>query len=95
VARAVYRSYPASGRLSARVRRLHVIREDGPGGRVQTWCGQGAGVHRNSEPVIIDPLPERAPTGLKWCPMCVGHLAEVLGKLDELAAQLAAAGGPG
>jgi hypothetical protein len=95
MARAVYRGYPAStDRRSARVTRLHVIREDGPGGRMQTWCGQGAGSHRNSEPVILDPLPARPPDGLKWCPMCVGHLAEVCGVLDEVAARLAVVDGP-
>lgn len=89
MARAVYRSYPAGSGLSARVKRVHVIREHGPNDWLQTWRGQGAGLHRNSEPVIIDPLPAQAPVGLKWCPMCVGHLAEELGMLDEVAARLA------
>jgi hypothetical protein len=91
VARAVYRGYWQGGRRSARVTRLHVIREDSPGRvRVQTWCGQGAGTHRNSEPVIFDPMPAAPPEGLKWCPQCIGHLAEQCGVLGDVAARLAA-----
>jgi hypothetical protein len=94
MARAVYRGYWQGGKRSARVTRLHIIREDPPGQvRMQTWCGQGAGLHRNSEPVIFDPMPASTPEGLKWCPQCVGHLAELLGVLDEVAAKLAGAGG--
>ncbi len=90
--RAMYRGYPASSspRKSARVTRLHIIREEGPNGWPQTWCGQSAGVHRNSQPVIIDPMPLRAPEGLSWCPKCIGHLAERYWLLDEIAESLAA-----
>jgi hypothetical protein len=104
VARAVYRGYWQGGKRSARVTRLHIIRETPVAAHrsayrpfheppsEQTWCGQFATACTNSEPVIFDPMPSAPPEGLKWCPQCIGHLAEVLGKLDELAAQLAAAG---
>ena len=92
MARAVYRGYPANGtvRRSARVTRLHVIRENAPSGLFQTWCGQGAGRHKNSDPIIIDPLPLRTPEGLSWCPACVGWLAARYGLLADIAESLAA-----
>jgi hypothetical protein len=106
MARAVYRGYHQRGKRSARVTRLHIIRET-PVARhrpewhslreqpaEQTWCGQFATPHTNSEPVIFDPMPEKPPEGLSWCPACIGHLAEELGLLGEVAARLAAAGGP-
>jgi len=40
--------------------------------------------------VIIEPPTDRPPEGLSWCPKCIGHLAEVLGLFDEIAASLAA-----
>lgn len=82
--------------------RLHIIRDTPVAGHrsvyqrfhpepsERMWCGQSAGTHRNSEPVIISPLPDRPPEGLAWCPACVGHLAEYYGLLGEVAASLAA-----
>jgi hypothetical protein len=101
MARAVYRGYWQGGKRSARVTRLHIIRETPVAAHrsryrpfhepssVQTWCGQSAQHHTSSEPVIFDPMPERAPEGLKWCPKCIGHLAEVYGLLGDVAAWLA------
>jgi hypothetical protein len=110
-ARAVYRGYWHGGKRSARVTRLHVIRDTPVAGHrpayqpfhrspgIQTWCGQSAGRHTNSEPVIIDPIPDAPPHGLAWCPQCIGHLAERYGLLGEVAASLVAydpalSGGP-
>lgn len=93
MARAVHRGYWSGGKRAGQVTRLHVVREEGPPGAPpgsQTLCGQSARRHRNSDPVVIDPLPPRPPDGLSWCPKCVGHLAENLGLLDEVAARLAA-----
>ena len=102
MARAVYRGYFQGGKRSARVTRLHVIRETPVRGHrsayrpfhepspAQTWCGQSATQHTNSEPVILDPMPSSPPEGLSWCPACVGHLAGQLGLLDDIAESLAA-----
>lgn len=102
MARAVYRGYWHGGKRSARVTRLHIIRETPvrthrsdyrpfhkPPSE-QTWCGQFATPHTNSEPVIFDPMPAEPPEGLSWCPQCIGHLAEELGMLGGVARQLAA-----
>ena len=88
--RAIYRGYYAGGKRSDRVSRLHVIRETGPHAGVQTLCGQAAYRCQHSDPVIISPLPARPPEGLRWCPKCIGHLAEVLGLLDDIAGEVAA-----
>lgn len=90
MARAVYRNYWHGGKRSARVTRLHIIREDDRRW-IRTWCGQSATSHTNSEPVIIDPMPAVPPDGLAWCPACIGHLAEVLGLLGDVARRLAEA----
>ena len=90
--RAFYRGYHSgSDRRAGQVRRLHVIREHGPGDRVAAYgmCGTSAGPHRNSAPVILDPMPADPPQGLSWCPSCIGHLAEALGMLGSVAAVLA------
>lgn len=104
-ARAVYRGYWQGGKRSARVTRLHIIRDTPvaahrdawrphrPPPAEQTWCGQSATPHKNSGPVIFDPMPEKPPEGLKWCPQCIGHLAEQLGVLGDVAARLAARSG--
>jgi hypothetical protein len=90
MARAVYRGYWQGGKRSARVTRLHIIREEGKRHPwTETWCGQSAQPHANSEPVIFDPMPTEPPEGLRWCPQCIGHLAEVLGQLGDMAARLA------
>lgn len=103
MARAVYRGYWQGGKRSARVTRLHIIRETpvAPHSSAyrpwrepaagQTWCGQHATPHKNSEPVIFDPMPDKPPEGLSWCPACIGHLAEELGVLGDVAARLATA----
>jgi len=98
-ARAVYRGYWQGGKRSAKVTRLHIIRDKPareysvrrlqPRPRTETWCGQGAATHQHSEPVIFDPMPAKPPEGLEWCPKCIGHLAEWYGLLDEVAAKLA------
>lgn len=92
--RAVYRGFDkGNGRIKL-VKRLHIIREQGPGDAPpgsQTLCGQGAGKHRESDPVVISPLPVKPPEGLSWCPACVGKQAELSGLLGEFAARLAGA----
>lgn len=90
--RAMYRGY-YDRRRAGQVRRLHVIREEGPGywsPGSMTWCGQLAGAATHSDPVILDPMPAEPPEGLSWCPKCIGQLAELLGLLGEIAASLAA-----
>ena len=94
-ARGLYRGYWSGGKRAGQVRRLHVVREDGPKGWApgkQTMCGQAAWDCRNSGTVILDPLPDRPPEGLAWCPKCIGHLAERLGLLEEIGSSLAAYG---
>lgn len=93
MARALARGYWTGRKRAGQVRRLHVIREDGPKGwepGKQTMCGQAAWNCQNSDAVIFDPMPDRPPEGLSWCPACVGHLAERLGLLGEVASSLAA-----
>jgi hypothetical protein len=91
-ARAVYRGYVSNGRRAGQVRRLHVVRDEGPAGwesGKQTMCGQHAWDVTRSESVVI-PLPCRPPDGLTWCPKCIGLLAERYGLLDEVAASVTA-----
>jgi hypothetical protein len=91
-ARAFYRGYPdLSGRRSARVTRLHILREDGRFPAREGLCGTGAGRHRMSNPVLIDPMPAAPPDGLSWCPPCIGQLAERAGLVEAFATLLAAA----
>jgi hypothetical protein len=90
--RAVYHDYVTGARRGGQVRRLHIVREDGPRGwepGKQTLCGQHAWAVTRSQPRIIDPIPARPPDGLRWCPKCIGHLAEVLGLLDDIAGEIA------
>ena len=92
-ARGLYRGYWSGGKRAGQVRRLHIIREGGPKGWApgkQTMCGQGAWDVTHSDAVILDPLPDRPPDGLAWCPKCIGHLAERLGLLEEIGSSLAA-----
>lgn len=87
--RAFYRGYNSlSGRRAGQVRRLHVMREDGKFPGRQGECGAPGWTHRHSDPVILDPLPATPPTGLEWCPACVGRAAERIGLLDAWAARL-------
>jgi hypothetical protein len=90
--RAIYRGYYAGGKRAGQVKRLHIVREDGPRGVVAkyTLCGQAAWDCRNSDAVVLSPMPARPPEGLAWCPACVGKQAELLGLLDEIAASVAA-----
>jgi hypothetical protein len=85
------RSEPPAGQ----VRRVHVIREEGPRGwdgpERQTWCGQGTWNGQHSPPVIRD-APHDLPRGLSWCPKCTGLLAERLGRINEVATLLGLSG---
>ncbi len=89
--RTLQRGYHDGGRQPAgQVRRVHVIREEGPrgwSGTRQTWCGQSSGRVTHSPPVIRE-APHELPEGMSWCPKCVGLLAELAGRLDEVARSL-------
>lgn len=89
--RAAYRGYVTGGNRSRQVRRLHIIREHGPGDRVASCfeCGNAAWNCQASETVIIDPMPAEPPAGLEWCPSCVGRAADRAGLLRVFAATLA------
>lgn len=65
-------------------RRVHIIWE-----QETAWCGKSSAMHRTSEPLVIDPMPARAPEGMRWCPACIGYLAARYGLLDEVAESLA------
>ena len=86
--RTVERGYAAStGRRAGQVRRVHVIREKGPGNwepGSQALCGSHAWNVTDS-PAIIRDAPHELPEGLTWCPKCVGHLAELLGRTHAVA----------
>lgn len=90
--RTLVRGYhAATGRRARQVQRVHVIRENGPKGRSGTgaWCGVHAYDVTNSPPIVRD-APHSLPDGLQWCPKCIGHLAEQLGRLNEIAQLLGA-----
>lgn len=88
VIRTVQRGYhDGKPKPAGQVRRVHVIREEGPAGRQggsQTLCGQGAWRVTHSPPIFRD-APHALPDGLTWCPACIGHAAEVLGQLEAVA----------
>ncbi|MER7697008.1 hypothetical protein [Streptomyces sp. NPDC096095] len=89
--RAFYRGYSSlTGRRAGQVRRLHIMREDGPMPGRQGECGTSGSNHTNSPAMIIDPMPATPPEGLTWCPMCVGRAADRAGQLATWAAALAA-----
>ncbi|MER8042564.1 hypothetical protein [Streptomyces sp. NPDC094032] len=89
--RAFYRGYSArTGRRAAQVRRLHIMREDGPMPGRQGECGTAGWDVTQSPAVILDPASPSPPAGLSWCPRCVGLAAARTGLLDQWAAQLAA-----
>ncbi|MEU2759362.1 hypothetical protein [Streptomyces sp. NPDC007094] len=89
--RAFYRGYSSqSGRRAGQVRRLHIMREDGPMPGRQGECGTHGHDVTNSPTMIIDPMPATPPVGLSWCPKCVGLAAARTALLDQWAAQLAA-----
>lgn len=84
-----YHSGYTPARRAGQVRRIHIIREDGKFPGHLTMCGQPAWSAKNAPAVIINPMPPTPPTGLRWCPSCVGHLAERVGQLNNVAATLA------
>lgn len=89
--RTIQRGYvDGKKRPAGQVRRVHVVREEGPGdwepGK-QTMCGQAAWTCYKSSPIVRD-APHALPPGLEWCPRCVGLLAERLGKLAGMASAL-------
>jgi len=87
--RAFYRGYSQrTGHRAARVRRLHLMREDGKFGGRQAYCGVHGWSVRDSVPIILDPPPETPPDGLSWCGACVGRAAEKTGQLDQFAREL-------
>lgn len=88
--RAVHSGYVTGATRAGQVRRCHIIREDGPRPGQSAMCGQGVWPVTRSTPIVLDPMPSVPPDGLTWCPHCIGRLAEHLGALDDLAAQLAA-----
>ncbi|WP_424862129.1 hypothetical protein [Streptomyces sp. MMS24-I29] len=89
--RAFYRGYSArSGRRATQVRRLHIMREDGKFPGRSGECNAAGWDHRDSEPVILDPMPAVPPPGLEWCPACVGRAAERANLLRQFAAALTA-----
>jgi hypothetical protein len=88
--RAFYPGYNSrSGRRANQVRRLHIMREDGPLPGAQAECGMHGHDVTHSPTVILDPAPATPPAGLAWCPKCVGLAAARTGLLDQWAAQLA------
>lgn len=88
--------HAATGRRARQVQRVHVIREHGPKGREggrQALCGAHARGVTNSPPIIRE-APHPLPEGLRWCPACIGHLAEQSGRLGEVARLLGAEAAP-
>ena len=75
MSRAFYRSYVHAGRRAGQVRRLHILREDGPWAGKQGECGIHAWNVTRSEAVVIDPMPATPPVGLEWCSLCVARHA--------------------
>lgn len=88
-ARAVHSGYYDGRPRAGQVRRVHIVREDGPRPGQDAMCGQAARPVTNATPVVIDPMPPHPPDGLEWCPHCLGRLAERLGALPWLGEQLA------
>ncbi len=87
-----YHSGYTPGRRAGQVQRLHIIREDGKFPGRQGLCGQPAWTTTKAPVVIVDPMPAVPPEGLRWCPLCIGHLADRCGRIEEVAATLAADG---
>lgn len=98
MATAFYRGYVDAGRRAGQVKRLHilrntprrVVRASRPPSYSTGWCGIHAWDVTGSSAVVLNPMPDRPPAGLEWCPACIGHLADTLGLLDAVAAELAA-----
>lgn len=89
MARAVHSGYVDGRPRAGQVRRVHIIREDGPRPGRQAMCGQHAWACTDSTPVVLDPMPLQPPDGLAWCPHCLGRLAERLDALWWLGEELA------
>lgn len=87
--RAIHSGYYDGHPRAGQVRRVHIIREDGPRPGRDAMCGQAARKVTNATPVVLDPMPLRPPDGLEWCPHCLGRLAEHLGALGWLGENLA------
>lgn len=84
--RAFYRGYnAATGRRAKQVRVVHVMREDGNFAGKQGLCGAPGWGVTHSPPVILDPMPAEPPVGLVWCRSCIGHAAQLVGRLDSFA----------
>jgi hypothetical protein len=90
VVRAYHSAFGSPERRGGQVRRLHIVRDDGPRPGWQTMCGQHATGTTKAAAVVIDPMPAAPPDGLTWCPTCIGLLTERAGLLDVLAELLAA-----
>jgi hypothetical protein len=92
--RTCQRGYVQDGRRAGQVRRVHVVREEGPKGQraTETLCGQSTGPHVESQAIIRE-APHDLPEGLSWCPTCTGRLAEQQGRTAEVAALLGLAPG--
>ena len=89
MARAAHSGYYDGHPRAGQVRRVHVIREDGPRPGDDAMCGQAVRKVTNATPVVLDPMPLQPPDGLAWCPHCLGRLAEHLDALRWLGEQLA------
>lgn len=93
MARAFYRNYPDdAAKLSRRIHRLHIVREDGKRPGRHGYCGIQVGDVTRSTAGVLDPMPVVAPPGLSWCGKCVGEHADRMGQLDSVAAVLAVGG---
>lgn len=93
--RAFYRDYVTEGRRAGQVRRLHIIREDGPNPGREGYCSIHLRDVTHSRGIIIEPLPVVPPAGLQWCGTCLGRHVLHLGPGPTLAvaAIIASAGG--
>jgi hypothetical protein len=92
VPKAFYRDYVAGRRRAGQVKLAHILREDGPWAGKQALCSLQAWDVTDSRAVMLDPMPAAAPEGLRWCPRCVGLLAQRMGRLDLIVAELVLAG---
>jgi hypothetical protein len=88
-ARAAHSGYYDGHPRAGQVRRVHIIREDGPRPGDDAMCGQAVRKVTHATPVVLDPMPLQPPDGLAWCPHCLGRLAEALDALRWLGEQLA------
>lgn len=90
-----------SGYQSARVTRLHLLRDPATAPRrkyqsrgvqtMQGWCSTPAYDATDAPVVWLDEIPVTPPDGLTWCGMCLGRYAEHVGVLEQVAAVVATA----